>query len=154
MTATRTRRGPMNAPRPSPACTELCARRPRDPAPGTPPVFSHASAASRCSSGCRRRRATPSLPVQPPPPQRRVPGASAQQGPSLCNAPGPLSRERPPPLHCHIPRCHCREREGAEGGQRRSQPGGGEPRLVKWGGQEGPLSVTLDPGSLHTLRGR
>lgn len=45
MTATRTRRGPMNDPRPSPACTELCAGgrtggtpappqgpRPRDPA--------------------------------------------------------------------------------------------------------------------------
>lgn len=90
MTATRTRRGPMNAPRPSPACTELCASgrtggtpaapqgpRPRDPArllsrqcgltlqPGMSPPESHTvtPSATASPSAARPRGLCPAGPL-------------------------------------------------------------------------------------------
>lgn len=150
--------------RPSPlACLHRALRRrphwrhPRG-APGTPPqgprpssltpVRPHAAARDVAAGEPHRHSQCNRLPLSGP-----SQGPLPSRAPHSVTLPGHCPEKDPRPSTAKFPG-HCREREGAEGGQRRSQPGGGEPRPVKWGGREGPLSVTLDPGSLHTLRGR
>lgn len=94
MTATRTRRGPMNDPRPSPSCTELCAggrtggtpAAPQGPRPSSlTPVRPHAAARDVAAGEPHRHSQC-----------NRLPLSGASQGPLPSRAPHSVTL----PGHC------------------------------------------------------